>query len=476
MKRRSSPTTIQSVIPLLALVGLICVNVLMTSDDPMSGANQTALIFASLIGGIIAACNGVKWDEIFNTILKIVTAAASSILILLTIGALSGTWMMSGVTPAMIYYGLYVLRPSFFLPATVIIASVISVFTGSSWSTIATIGVAMLGIGHSLGFNDAVVAGAIISGAYFGDKISPLSDTTNIASSVCEVDLFTHIRYMLRTTIPTIVITLLIFAGISIFHSPQTSQMSASEMQQAIKGIYHITPWVFLVPAVVIFMIAKKVPALVTLLTGATLGAVATVIFQPDLIHRLAGGNSFNETYSVVMRSFYGHIQIVSDTPALGELFSTEGMAGMLNTIWLALCALVFGGIMEAGGFLGKITSDIIRKVSSTGGLVTSTAFTCILANIVTAEQYITLIINGNTYKEAYRERKLAPELLSRTIEDGGTATSVLVPWNSCGATQAKVLGVPTLAYLPFAFFCWLSPLVTIFVAWLGLGIRKKKE
>ncbi len=471
-----SPTLLQSLLPLLALIGLIGLNVALLEDDTLSGANQLSLLIASALAVGIATYNRVPWSRILQEILHTLGNSLSSILILMMIGVLAGAWMVGGIIPAMVYYGLYILQPAYFLPAAVVIAAVISVATGSSWSTVATVGVALLGIGQALGFPPPLIAGAIISGAYFGDKISPLSDTTNLASAVARVELFTHIRYMLYTTVPTMFITLVLFTVISLCGSGgDPAPGSVAELQGHISSYFRITPWLFLVPAAVLVMIARKMPALPALFIGALLGVVAALVFQGDVIASLGGGEHSRaaETYRVLSRALYGSTQIQTGVASLDNLFSSHGMAGMMNTIWLIVTAMVFGGVMEAGGFLERITSLLIRRVRSDGSLVATTAASCVLFNATASDQYIAIVVPGRMFARAYRRRGLAPEVLSRTLEDAGTATSVLIPWNTCGATQAGVLGVATFAYLPYAFFCYLSPLMSILFASLNIRIRR---
>ncbi len=472
MKERTEPSLLQSVATIGMLVGFLLLNMLFLKDDLLEGGNQMALLLAALSAGAIAIYNGVKWEKLQKGIVDTIAQAMNAIIVLLFIGTLASTWMLSGIIPALIHYGLYILQPSYFLPAVVVLSAAISVGTGSSWSTIATVGVAFLGIGHSLGFSDAITAGAIISGAYFGDKISPLSDTTNLASAIAGVDLFKHVRYMLKTTVPTVTITIIVFAIISLV-SNRSGDINVDRIHTAITGTFNITPWLFIVPAVVGFMIYKKLPAVVTLFIGALLGLLAAQIFQSDLILALKSGSDPSNTFSVLMKTLYKGNEIVTSDPSIDRLLATSGMAGILNTIWLIMSAMIFGGVMMAGGFLQKITTTLIAKVSSTGGLVTTTAASCLLSNIVTADQFITLVISGKMYSEAFKRQKLAPEVLSRTIEDCGTVTSVLIPWNSCGATQATVLGVSATSFIPFAIFCWLSPIMSILFAWFNIKIKR---
>lgn len=469
------PTLLQSIIPIIVLIGLISCNVLLLGNDTLSGANQLALLFASAVAVFISWRNGIKWTDTMQGMIHTLIAAIPAILILLVIGMLSGTWMLSGIVPSMIYYGLNILEPSYFLPATLILCSIISVAVGSSWSTIATIGVALLGIGKALGFSEAIVAGAIISGAYFGDKISPLSDTTNLASAVTETPLFTHIRYMMYTTVPSMLLTIGLFVLLTFVGNQSGSDNTSQEIQNTISSFYHVSPWLFIVPIITIFMIVKKIPAVPVLFIGALLGAITAIIAQPDVIASLTPDGKFSLTgvYTVLAKCLYGTTEVSTGNPAVDNLLTTGGMGGMLNTIWLIITAMMFGGIMEAGQFLEKIMITITKKVSSTGGLVSATAGTTILFNLTAGDQYMAIVIPGKMFAKSFRQARLAPQVLSRTLEDSGTVTSVLIPWNTCGATQASILGVATAVYAPFAFFCYLSPIMTVVYAWLNIKIKR---
>jgi NhaC family Na+:H+ antiporter len=470
-------TLTESLIPIVVLIILLSLNVFFF-DDTLDGANQVVLMTAAALSGILGIRIGYKWADMRAQIVKTIGSAMPAILILLLIGALSGTWLISGVVPALIYYGLDILHPSVFLFATVIIAGIVSLATGSSWSTIATIGVAMLGIGDAMGFDKAIVAGAIVSGAYFGDKMSPLSDTTNLAPAVAGTDLFTHIRYMIYTTGPSMTITLIIFLVMGFTINTGMTETHIEEVQNAIAQTFNINIWLFSVPVILFAVIIKKMPPLPALSVGVILGAVAAVIFQPQIIEDLTGitGNYAKASYIGVMHSIYGSTSITTPNPEMNDLFSTGGMSGMLKTIWLILSAMVFGGIMEATGMLKKITLSILKLVKSDASLITSTAASCIFFNITASDQYISIVVPGEMYKEAFQDRNLKPEVLSRTLEDAGTVTSVLVPWNTGGATQAKVLGVPTLEYLPFAFFNLISPFMTVLFAYFKIKIRHYKK
>ncbi len=473
-KIQQQPTLFESLIPIVFLITLLSFNVLFW-DDTLQGANQVALMSAAALSGILGLRKGFTWTNMRAQIVKSISTAMPAILILLLIGALAGTWLISGVVPILIYYGLDVLHPAIFLFAAVVASGIVSLATGSSWSTIATIGVALLGIGDAMGYDKAIVAGAIISGAYFGDKISPLSDTTNLAPAVAGTDLFTHIKYMLYTTVPSMTITLIIFLVMGFTNSATLSETHINDVQQAISQTFVITPWLFLVPVILFTIIVLKVPPLPALGAGVLLGGVAAVIFQPQIIKELSGvpHNYFKASYIAVMQAVYGDTAINTPNPAMNDLFTAGGMAGMLQTIWLIISAMVFGGIMEANGMLKKITRSILKLVRKDSSLIASTAFSCIFFNITASDQYISIVVPGEMYHDAFEDRGLKPEVLSRTLEDSGTVTSVLVPWNTGGATQARVLGVPTLSYLPYAFFNLISPLMTLLFAYLHIRIRK---
>lgn len=473
------PSFAVALLPIILLTILLTINVF-TFEDALGGANQVALILAAAVGAIIAWRLGFKWEAINHRIVKTIGSAMPSMLILLLIGSLAGTWLISGVVPAMVYYGLKVIDPTYFLVTSVVVCSIVSMVTGSSWSTVATIGVALIGIGRTLGFNDSVVAGAIISGAYFGDKMSPLSDTTNLAPAMAGTDLFTHIRYMVYTTVPTMVITLIIFTIIGFNFDYVPGQTDVSVVQQAIQEHFNIHWGLFLVPVLLFTIILLKVPALPSLLIGTLLGGVFALLFQPDIIQLIAGSDlsMFKASYVAVMQAMFGEVTINSSNSTVNELLSTGGMAGMMNTVWLILSAMIFGGVMEAAGLLERITRPIVERAKSTGSLVASTVVSCIFFNTTASDQYIAIVVPGRMFKDTYAKKGLKPEVLSRTLEDSGTVTSALVPWNTCGATQAKVLGVPTIDYLPFAFFNLISPLMTILFAYLNIKIRReaKKE
>jgi len=478
-KEPRKPSLLQALVPIAVLICLLVLNVTHFGDHTLDGANQVALILASAVAGIIAVTLGVKWDHIRTSMVKSISSAMPSILILLMIGALAGTWLLSGVVPTLIYYGLKVFHPKIFLFATVIIAGMVSLATGSSWSTVATIGIALIGVGQALGISQGLIAGAVISGAYFGDKMSPLSDTTNLAPAMAGTDLFTHIRYMTITTVPAMSITLVIFLVIGFTYKFDATPGDIEIVLEAIDAKFNVSPWLMLVPAFLIFIIVKKIPPLPALLAGSLMGAVFALIFQPHLIREVAltlDGTTttfFKSSYLTVMQSIFGDIAILTPNEMVNELLTSTGMRGMLNTIWLILSAMVFGGTMESAGLLVKITSSVIRYAQSTGSLVATTIATSIFFNITASDQYIAIVVPGRMFASTYKKRGLKPEVLSRTLEDGGTITSVLVPWNTCGATQSRVLGVPTLEYVPFAFFNILSPMFSILFAYLNYKIRR---
>lgn len=464
-----------ALIPILVLILLLTLNVIYFGDMATSGANQLALIIAAATAAIVGIYLKVSFHTMLKGIVDSISASMSAILILLLIGALAGTWLISGIVPAMIYYGLQVLNPTIFLVAATIVCAIVSVATGSSWSTVATVGIALLGIGKALGMHEGLIAGAIISGAYFGDKISPMSDTTNLAPAMAGTDLFTHIRYMMYTTVPSLVLALLIFLGIGLYSDHSASVENTTALSDAVKANFYISPVLFIVPAIVIWMIVKKVNALPALLIGVLLGGVFAVIFQPEIVAHVSGvtGSYAKQSYMAIMNAMAVEVQVPSDNEIAAGLLKARGMNGMLNTIWLIICALSFGGVMESVGLLKRITAPLVKKAKSTGALVSTTAGSCIFINVTASDQYLSIVVPGKMFAETYKERGLAPQNLSRTLEDSGTVTSVLVPWNTCGATQTAVLGVSTFIYAPFCFFNIISPFMSVLFAYLGIKIAK---
>ena len=469
-----NPSLVEALLPVVFLIVLLTTNVFVF-EDTLAGSNQIALLLAATVGVVIVHKNGMPWEAIKDKIVSTIGSAMPSMLILLLIGSLAGTWMISGVVPAMIYYGLDIVHPRMFLVTAVVVSAVISVVTGSSWSTIATIGVALIGIGNALGINEALVAGAIISGAYFGDKMSPLSDTTNLAPAMAGSDLFTHIRYMVYTTTPAMILTLVVFLFIGFSSDMQPVLSDVEQVQHAIAQNFNTTPALFLVPIALLAIIILKVPPLPSLMIGTLLGGVFAVIFQPEVIREIAGQGIpyYEASYIGFMQAMFGDVSLSTENQNVNELLSTSGMSGMLDTIWLILSAMVFGGVMEAGELLKRITMPIVKRARSTGSLVTSTVVTCIFFNATASDQYISIVVPGRMFRKTYQDKGYQPELLSRTLEDAGTMTSVLIPWNTCGATQSRVLGVGTWEYLPYCFFNIFSPMVSIFYAYLNIKIRR---
>tara|TARA_B110000977_G_scaffold3176_1_gene4348 strand:+ start:588 stop:2027 length:1440 start_codon:yes stop_codon:yes gene_type:complete len=459
--------------PLVALMLMLWFNVgYVFGDGALDGSNQVILMFAALIAAVIGVANGSSVDVVFDKIKSNVKDTSQAIYILILIGGLAGTWLISGIVPAMIYYGLDLINVSLFLPTATIISALVSLSTGSSWSTTATVGIALMGIGQAIGIPSPVVAGAIISGAYFGDKLSPLSDTTNLAPAMAGTDLFTHIRYMLYTTIPSMVISLILFTIIGLsYKDGALDPAQVNEIQLLLSQSYNITPWLFVVPLGVIILISRKVDALVAIAMGIIGALIAALIFQQPLLRSLGTGEF--PIYEVAMRSVYGSINIPTEHPILVELLNSSGMSGMMGTVWLVLSAMAFGGAMEAVGFLSVITSAIVGLARNSASLITSTLVACGILNVTASDQYLAIVIPGRMFKDVYAKRGLAPENLSRTLEDSGTVTSVLVPWNTCGAYQSSVLGVATGDYFMFAFFNLLSPIMTLIYAWFGIKIRK---
>lgn len=478
MSEYKKPSLIQSLLPILLLVGLLGLNVLSVyGDNALGGANQIALLFAATLAGFIALYNGYNWKNILNGITKSITSALPALIILLLIGALAGTWLISGVVPAMIYYGLDILNPTIFLVASCVICSIVSIATGSSWSTVATVGVALLGIGKALGISDGLIAGAIISGAYFGDKMSPLSDTTNLAPAMAGTDLITHIKYMTYTTVPSIVLTLIIFLIIGLFFDGTGTVDQVTTLKTAIASKFNITPWLFLVPVAVILLIVKKVPAIPALFFGSLLGGIFAIIFQPELISSLSGEtNFFKASYKMVVDAMTTDVAVVTENELVSELLSSGGMAGMLNTIFLIITAMIFGGVMEKCGMLKRITQSIIKLAKSTGSLIATTASSCIVFNVTASDQYLAIVVPGRMFAEEYRDRGLHPKVLSRTLEDSGTVTSALIPWNTCGAYHSGVLGIATGDYFMYCFFNLISPVMTMLFGFLGIKIAKLKH
>ncbi|AXG74742.1 Na+/H+ antiporter NhaC [Flavobacterium arcticum] len=464
----------QALIPVVLLVIILAYNVYIYGDDALSGSNQFVLLIGGAIAAIVGFANKVPYHKMLEKVSKNIKSTAGAILILLLVGALSGTWLLSGIIPAMIYYGLQILNPAVFLPACVVICAIISIATGSSWTTSATVGIALIGIGNAMGMNSGMVAGAVISGAYFGDKMSPLSDTTNLAPAMAGTDLFTHIRYMAFTTVPTLIITLILFIILGLTQTI-SGTADATETLVAIKESFNINGWLFLVPVIVIALIVKKTEPLIALMLGTLLGGLFALIFQPELVAKIGGADTltFASGYKGVMNAITVETSIATENEMLQDLFTSGGMQKMMGTIWLILCAMVFGGVMEAIGALRTISNALLKVAKGVFGLFASTVASCLALNITASDQYLAIVVPGKMFADAYKEKGLAPENLSRTLEDSGTVTSVLVPWNTCGAYQSGVLGVSTFDYLPYAFFNIISPIMTLIFAAFNIKIRK---
>ncbi|MBD0831718.1 Na+/H+ antiporter NhaC [Aestuariibaculum sediminum] len=462
----------EALIPVIILIGLLFFNIIFVEDQEWFGSytNQIILLFGGGIAAIVGFKNKVTLSIMLKEVWENLKSVFVPIIILFLVGALAGTWLVSGVIPAMVYYGLQVLNPSIFLPASVIICAIISIATGSSWTTSATVGIALVGIGTALGINTGMIAGAVISGAYFGDKMSPLSDTTNLAPAMAGTDLFTHIRYMSITTVPTLIVTLIFFSVLSI-SIETTGNADLGNLLNTIKTTFNITPLLFIVPIVVIALILFKTKPIIALTTGVIIAAIFAIIFQNDILIQI----SDSKTNSVI-NAIFTDTQITTENEKLNDLFSAGGMAGMIWTILLILSAMVFGGIMDGIGALSRITKSLLKLFHTTFGLFASTVASCLALNITASDQYLAIVVPGKMYAKAFREKGLAPENLSRTLEDSGTVTSVLIPWNTCGAYQSSVLGVDTLHYMGYAIFNWLSPFTTLLFAGLSIKIRQLSD
>ncbi len=473
-QKTSSITLFQALLPVVILVLLLAFNVYVYGDDALSGSNQFILLIGAAVAAMVGFKIKVSYTDMLEAIGSNLKSTTGAILILLFVGALAGTWLLSGIIPAMIYYGLQILHPSIFLPACIVICAIISVATGSSWTTSATVGIALIGIGRALEIPVGMVAGAVISGAYFGDKLSPLSDTTNLAPAMAGTDLFTHIRYMTLTTVPSIIITLIVFLILGFFQ--QTNGNADTQLLlDSINERFTINLGLFIVPLLVIGMIIRKAPPLVALMMGTLLGGVFALLYQPHLVVETAGAAKLTaiSAYRGVMNAITVDNSIVTSNELLNDLFTSGGMQGMLGTIWLIICAMVFGGVMDAIGGLQKLSQALLAKAESTFQLFAGTAASCVTINLTASDQYLSIVLPGKMFDQAYRDRGLAPENLSRTLEDAGTVTSVLIPWNTCGAYQSGVLGVGVGEYFIFAIFNWLSPIMTLIYAYFGIKIKK---
>lgn len=474
--KNPSLSLLAALFPIIILVVLLAYNVTIFGDDALSGSNQFILLLGASVAYLVGICNKVSYGQMLQKVGENLQSVTVPILILLLVGALGGTWLLSGIIPTMIDYGLQIANPRFFLSACVLICALVSLATGSSWSTSATIGIALIGIGKALGLPMGMVAGAVISGAYFGDKLSPLSDTTNLAPAMADGELFTHIRYMLYTTLPSIIITVIVFTLLGLSFSA-SGEVDTEMLSQSIREKFNINPWLFIVPAAVILMIAKKTPPLLALFIGTLLGGIFALIFQSQLLMEMSDSKllNFNMAYKGILNSVALATDIETNNPLLNELFSSGGMQGMMGTIWLIICAMVFGGVMDAIGALNAISNALLKWSNNTFQLIASTAASSLTVNLSASDQYLAIVIPGKMFAQAYKDRKLAPENLSRTLEDAGTVTSVLIPWNTCGAYQSGVLGVGVPEYFIYAFFNWISPLMTLLHAYFNFKIKGLK-
>jgi len=458
----------EALIPVVILMSMLAYNIFFAKGELLGEySNQYILLMGGFIAAIVGFFNKISLKIMGIEILENLKSVLIPIMILFLVGALAGTWLVSGVIPAMVYYGLQVLSPTIFLPASVIIAAIISIATGSSWTTSATVGIALVGIGSALGIPTGMIAGAVISGAYFGDKMSPLSDTTNLAPAMAGADLFTHIKYMAITTVPTILITLIVFSIISL-NLETTGSADVSNFLNTIKNTFTITPYLFIVPLVVIALILFKTKPLIALGSGVIMAIIFAFLFQSEILGNLSSSN-----FKAIINAVFTDTQIQTDNGKLNALFASGGVKGMLWTVLLITCAMVFGGVMDAIGALARITRALLSFATTVFGLFTSTVISCLGLNVIASDQYLAIVIPGKMFKKSFEDRNLAPENLSRTLEDSGTVTSVLIPWNTCGAYQSGVLGVSVVDYAVYAIFNWLSPFMTLLFAAFGIKIRQ---
>lgn len=479
-RRSEIPSWYVSLIPFIVLLAALVLVIKGFGADALAGGSQVALMFAA---GVTVAISMVfyriPWKDLEDAMVENISSVGTSIVILLLIGAVAGSWMVSGVVPTMIYYGMKVITPGIFLFASCIICALISVMTGSSWTTIATVGVALVGIGTAQGYSPGWIAGAIISGAYFGDKVSPLSDTTVLASSSAGTPLFTHIRFMMVTTVPSFIISLIIFLVVSILHDAPSDAVAAG-FSNDLAGTFNISPWLLLVPVLTGLLIARKVPAIITLFSAAVIAGVFGLVFQPQIFSEIAGNSSgdltFMEGFKALLQSYYGATSIDTGNAELNSLISTRGMTGMLATVFLIIAASTFGGALVGSGMLQSLTVALVKFVRRRVTMVAATVGTGVFANMITGDQYLSILLTSSLYKKLYQERGYDSKLLSRSVEDSATVVSVLIPWNSCGMTQATVLKVPTLDYLPYCFFNLISPFMSVFIAAIGYKIVRKSK
>jgi NhaC family Na+:H+ antiporter len=475
MSETRSPSLTDALIPVVALILMLALSVTLFGSDSSYGPNQIVLILGAAIASIIALKNGFAWTDILNAIIDGISTAMGAILILLSVGALIGTWLMSGTVPSLIYYGLEILSPGWFYAAACIICAIAALSIGSSWTVAGTLGVALIGIAGGLGLNPAIAAGAIVSGAYFGDKMSPLSDTTNLAPAVVGTDLFTHIRHMAWTTGPSFLIALILYAIIGLGVDAESDLDALNRMQTALGENFNIGV-ITLLPLVVVFIMAfKKMPPIPTILLGAFLGGALAVVNQPQVVIAFADSPDLSPALAMTKGVWMALADGYTSTTGIADiddLLTRGGMSSMLNTIWLIICALSFGAVLEHSGILRRLIESALAAAKTTGSLIMTVVLSCIGINIVAGDQYIAIVLPGKMYKAEFARRNIDPRNLSRVIEDSGTLTSPLVPWNTCGAFMAGTLGVATLAYLPFAFLNLINPVISIIYGFTGFTIK----
>ena len=465
--------------PILVLILIMMANIIIFKDGATSGPNQLALLGASLLATLIGVFKlKTPYKQIEKGITKSIDAAMISCIILLVIGSVIGIWILSGVVPTLIYYGFKIINPAIFLPVACIACAIVSMATGSSWTTTGTIGLALLAIGKTFGIPDGMIAGAIISGAYFGDKMSPLSDTTNLAPAMAGSDLFEHIRHMLYTSGPSIVLAIIGFSILGVFyHGAESNLENIDVVASSITQNFTVGWYMLLVPAITLFMVSKKLPAIPSLCTAILLGVLATLLFQQEMLLRLTNNQlTLKSGYEVIMNVLVSGFKLESGNSVIDSLFSRGGMSSMLNTVWLIITAMIFGGVLDATGMLERLAQAVLTLVRGTGSLVGATIASCIVTNITASDQYIAIVLPGRMFRRAYQKWGLQPKNLSRALEDGATATSPLIPWNSCGAYESSVLGVSTLTYMPYCFFNILSPIIGTFVAAMNWSMTKVVE
>lgn len=476
--KSEQPYLLESLLPFALLILLLGGNVYLFGSSSSEGANQVALMIVAGFATAMGLLRGCSWDHIQRTMVKNIGIAMPAVFIVLIIGALSGSWLLSGVVPSMIYYGLKILSPAFFLPATFVLCIIVSSATGSSWSTVSTIGVALLGVGRALGWTDDVITGAIISGAYVGDKLSPLSDTTTLAASTAGAPLFGHVKHMMWTTIPAVLLSLLLFIFIGFTKSPTGSLGEVARISEAVRSTFYISPILFIILLLVGFLVFKKVDSFPALLLGSILGGVAALIFQRPIIQQIAGVENLDVimAYKAVIKAMACKIQIHTGDPTLDKLLTSGGMAGVVHTVWLIIAAMMFGGAMEATGMLGVIVGKLAILARSSFGLITTTVGTCGLFSLTIADQHLSIMLPGKMFAGLYKKAGLKAENLSRTLEDTATVVGPMIPWNVCGALHTAALGVATAVYVKYCFFCMFSPLMAILFALFNIKVTKIKQ